>query len=255
MSFITPICLLILLAAPASAQPSQQLRQELDQAQKQIESLTADRDSLAKQLTQAQKQVTTLQAQISQSPPPTQPKARIPTDPFAAPASMLAELRRRFDRQMRGQPLETGRDIAAYQRNVEKWCTTVPRSLRGKTTWLVRIEFLAASHRDEKRVRIQILDHALAQIGDPFNVPIPNRFADRIERAIDQDLWELTAFVVAEPKLDEDRPDPGIFNAPDFLGPYAQFDFTMEWVGLAPTQRTAEPTNRHSPKSRTPNHR
>ena len=80
---------------------------QVDQAKKQIESLTADQDRVTRQLAQAQKRIAALQTKLNQSPAPAQPSSLIPTDPFAAPTSMLAELRRRFARQMSQYPRDS----------------------------------------------------------------------------------------------------------------------------------------------------
>lgn len=160
-----------------------------------------------------------------------------PADPLASPASLLVELRRRYERDLAGGPTEA----AARRAAVAAWCKSIRAEMKGRRDWLVTIAPVeqpgGSPSRPEAMVRVY--DEALLRpIGEAVRVRIPARHAAQVRSRPDQRLWTLTAAIAAAPRFEERRETEGIFNYPPFIGPFAEFEFELEWVSLTASPRT-----------------
>lgn len=161
------------------------------------------------------------------------PTAPVPEDPLSSPASLLRELRAQYYERMRSVPDGTGAERAAYREEVALWCRLTERSLRGKRTWLVELDDLVPLARDRAVARLTVIDEQTGlPIGDPVDVAVPAKFADRVQREPRYDRWLLTAIVIATPGYNESRLTRGVFEYPPFVGPYVDFDFELDWISL-----------------------
>jgi hypothetical protein len=283
---LAPIAALVMALAPgvpAVAQPvaPAELRRE-------IENLQVENQSLANQVRVLTDQLATLQAehaaalerlrtveaenqflreQGAQAAPPgaaaptesTEPAAThapIPEDPLASPASMLAELQRRYNADFgppadpnmapSPPPIDTAAPplTSALRKALDLWCVGQARELRGPIEWRVRFTGLRALDRSDYAAMLTVIDPATGlPIGDTLEVAVPRDQAERLARElgptggdVKAPLWVLTGSIIARPRFSADRATAGVFNHPAFVGPYVEFGFELDWeaVALAP---------------------
>ena len=219
------------------------LTEELRVARERVEALTAElaelkneRRGLESRVRDAELVLSALRRELAgpQTPIETsEPRAPIPTDALASPASLLRELRAKYYETMRSLPDSTPAEQAAYREQVALWCRLTERELRGKRTWLVEIDDLVPLARDRAVARLTVIDEQTGlQLGDPSDVAVPPKFVDRIESDTRFERWLLTTIVIATPSYNESRVTRGVFEYPPFVGPYVDFDFELDWVSL-----------------------
>ncbi|MEM8757224.1 MAG: hypothetical protein AAGF47_05520 [Planctomycetota bacterium] len=241
-------------ALPAAGQPGVSVREmiaenerltaELRDAEATIDRLEAelaglrnDRRGLEARIRDAEQVLTSLRREMTadrQPPASGAPRAPLPADPLASPATLLRELRSRYFNALRDVPDTTATERVRYKEQVALWCRLTQRELRGKRTWLVRFDELVPLRGDRAVARMTVLDEASGlPIGDPVDVAVPPRFAERIRVDARFDRWQLTSVVIAKPRYNEDRQTRGVFEFPPFVGPHVDFDFELDWVALS----------------------
>ncbi|MFM9994321.1 MAG: hypothetical protein ACKVU4_00820 [Phycisphaerales bacterium] len=234
----------------------------LAEAQRQIDVLEADRAELFKALRAAQDAlVAAQQTRGTSTPPPL--KAPTPADPYASPASLRAELIRRYLAEVASLPGADATEPAAreeHARNVERWCRLTARLVRGKSAWTVRLENLLPAEdprrRDEWTARATVVDGPSGlPIGDPFPTVIPTRLAQRVSResrtgdAGEPRLWRATVTIAAAPQFNPRGSGPEPFRTEEFIGRHAEFRYTIDWHAIVPADaepkagNPLEPTN------------
>ena len=265
-----------------------ELRREIDRLQAENASLASQVQALTTRLTQAQTardqersradqlaaQVTQLVEQLRQGgapaadPDPTeitppQPAAPthapVPADPLASPASLLAELQRRYAADLAptdANPTDPAAPLSGERRRkIDQWCVEQASLIQGPIEWRVRFTDFREAARRDYRALMTVTDPASGlPIGDALDVAVPRTLAERLARELtlgrDPDkapLWTLTGTLAAAPKLNPDRPTPGVFNHPAFVGPYVEFDFHLTWRNVTvlpnvhPASTTATP--------------
>lgn len=262
---------LLLVPAAAHAQPASpaELRREIDSLQAENVAQASEIHLLKIQLAAAESEsakrleevrllsleLERLRQQLQTGTPPTTPDptpsestdpaalthAAIPADPLASPASMLAELQRRYAADLApsdANPTDPAAPLTVERRRqLDQWCLEQTGLLQGPVEWRVRFTDFSRPSRREATARMTVIDPTSGlPIGDPLEVAVPRTLADRLERELslgrDPDkapLWTLTANLSATPKLNPARPTPGVFNHPAFVGPYVEFAFDLTW--------------------------
>lgn len=220
-----------------------------------------DQESIAKlkkELEQARAEIAALRARIAElegagngEGDAHAVKPVIPIDPLSCPASMLVELKRRYERELGAYPLATASQRERLMEESRRWCKGIGRELRGKRVWLAKIEDVKASEGGEREAfvaTVTALDETTRRpLGEAVRIGLPARFADRV-RAVERErrvgdpnvdpatqgawAWELTAVVSAAPVFDAERTEAGVFNAPAFVGRYVTFGMELEVMGL-----------------------
>lgn len=187
-----------------------------------------------------------------QTPPTLDPQpathAPVPEDPMAAPASLLAELQERYQAAF-GADAPSGAMTAAQRKAIDEWCVEQGRTLRGPVEWRVRLSDLREVRRNERSVLMTVVDPASGlPIGDTLEVAVPRAFADRVARELGVErgpekapMWTLVGTLTAAPKLNADRPTPGVFNHPAFVGAFVEFGFDLDWKSATVLQMPAAP--------------
>lgn len=224
----------VLIALPARGQDEvAQLRRELAEAQARIAALEQQRDVLMQQLTQTLSELAALRAARGEDEPAAAPE--LPLDPFACPDSMLAEVQRRYQREIAPLPAGTAPEKRRRQEELVRWIKTSNRTLRSHVRWRVAVSELRPAERgDDFDATMAIIDPATNQpIGRAFRVVVPGRFAARIlyEQRFEQ--WDVSAMFIADLRHRPERLEPGVFDAPPFVGPEVEFGYTLDWEGLA----------------------
>lgn len=228
----------------------------------------SDREAIArltKELEEARAEIAALRARIAElegrAPNDESHAARpaIPIDPLSCPASMLVELKRRYERELGAFPVATASQRQRLMDEAPRWCRAVARDLRGKRVWLAKIEDVKPGEPGDPEAfvaKVTALDDVSHRpLGDSVRVGLSARLAERVrsverERRVgDPDAdpatlrpwaWELTAIVAAAPVFDRERSEPGVFNAPAFVGVYVGFGMELEVVGLSDVDLPAE---------------
>lgn len=283
LAFVTAIW----LAASASAQPVSpaDLRREIEMLQAenqrlatQVQALTArvaeaeaERDVFRERAAESEREIARLRAAggaetgptgARAHPEPDRPgplnpaEASIPADPLASPASLLAELQRRYEADLAGL-IETpgpGDRLTPSQRRVlVDWCSAQAREIRGSVEWRVRLRDLRTSGRQERSVMLRVVDPETGRpIGEAIEVAVPRAFGDRVARELaapgvgPEHSWTLTGTLAAAPRVNPERPTRGVFNHPLLVGPYVELGFELDWKSLsavqAPAEAAADPT-------------
>lgn len=180
-----------------------------------------------------------------QAPVAAEPPAPIPVDPMASPASLLRELQRRYGEAFAhddaGESQPSPLTVSA-RRALESWCVEQSRSLRGEVRWRVRFTALRPLGRNERSVMLAVLDpESDRPIGEALEIAVPRQFADRLARELGptggddkSPPWTLVGTLTARPALNPDRPTPGVFNHPVFVGPFVEFGFDLRWESVTP---------------------
>lgn len=228
------LCLATIATAPAAAQTASppapavdDLEAELARTRQELRTAQALIETLREEVARLQAEVRELRGEDLP-----EPRADVPLDPLASPASMTAELIRRYQRDLAHLPKNE-----SFAEEAEAWCELTSRKIRGRRDWLISIDDLTPqiSSRDST-ARIRVFDPvSLLPIGEFQMVAVPARFASRVAAEPEAALWTLTAEVAADPTYNPARPTRGVFDAPTFVGPYIETGFTLEWVGITAT--------------------
>ncbi len=212
------------------------LRDRLASAEERIRSLESERDEVLKQLAQARAAAASGSSGGAGTVPdagPQEPRAPVPEDPFASPASMLVELRARYEAEFSSLPHDTDPAIEDYQEDVRVWCRAGVRDLRDRRQWLVTVSDVKARDNDRRRfdATIRVIDEASGlPIGEPLKTTIDTSTARKIEAGKDRfAYWRATVIVSASPTFNQIRPDAGVFEHPPFVGRYCDFGVQLDW--------------------------
>lgn len=125
------------------------------------------------------------------------------------------------------------RDRITYMRKVEKWKPTTEREYRMPVDWHVRL--LQPRMTDARRERIATfvaVDPVTdARLGDPFDVALTPALTARLQeitsRGEDQVLV-MKGTSMLNLRVNPERETRGSFDNPRFVGPFAEFEFTVE---------------------------
>jgi len=205
------------------------LRDRLAQAEQRIRALESERASMVQELARA-RQTKSEQASAEGTPAldaPTEPMAQVPADPFASPASMLNELRKRYELEFADVPHDTDPAIEAYKQDAKAWCTSGVRDLRARREWLLRVIEITPRPGDRRKVDalVRVIDEgSTLPIGKAFDITLDATHARKIEAGKDRyPYWRATVVLAAAPVFNEARTDPGVFEHPAFIGRYCAF--------------------------------
>ena len=232
-------------------QENRALRDELEkqttrisQLESRVDQLLSERRSLMGTLRQTENLISNLRRQLgaTDAPPQRRLMAQPPADALASPESMLRELRNQYRVNMLNVPNTTDAEKAEYIKQLKLWCRLTHQNLRGKRTWLVKLEDMARLGKDSLVVRMTVLDETSGlPIGEAFDVQFPKRFQDQFNRGSKTDRWEVTSIVIAKPAFNERHVKRGVFEYPTLVGPMVEFDFELNWQGLRAWEPSAEP--------------
>ncbi len=242
----------------ALRQRVEQLEAELNRANETIQDMRAQMDELMAQMERLRLDLRR-QQQSGPASPDTEASdqddaprfAPLPEDaPLSSPEAMLQELQRSYQETLGELPYDTDTDYRRYLSRLNRWARIARRELRGELEWVVKpVEIIERTER-QVTLSIQVLDPdtLLPYTDRAWTVELPQgaptrRFLDYPEH----DLWLMRGRVEAEPVVNTDREDPGFFDIPPFIGPFAEFDFELRIEALL---RVAKPDGPSSDRSR-----
>lgn len=124
---------------------------------------------------------------------------------------------------------------------VEAWTKSARAEFEGPVTWLMQIyQIVRTEPADGKPARLSILvgvlDPATTRpLSRPVMIDIPKRFAGRFPASLGSGetmYAEMRLKIEAAPVFQPGRTDPGPFDYPPIIGPYAGFGYELEIVGI-----------------------
>lgn len=177
-------------------------------------------------------------------------KASVPKDPMACPASMVAELRRRYEKDFHEAAAETEAGRKQRQTEVQRWCREMPKALRGRARWLVRLIDVGNEEAGKETVKYQVLDAMTREpLGEEVVSPLPLAFVVRVRGLAAGTLMEVGAVMEAEPTFNASRATGSVFDYPPLLGAYAESGVRIEWQSVEAIKDSARPTpDRNNPR-------
>lgn len=223
-------------------------RERIGALERRIGELTSQRRDIVGTLRQMEATLANLRESLGASEPSRPPisGSALPADPLAAPAALMRELRAVYQAEMAGLGLETPAQRAEFAAKARLWARLTNRDLRGKRSWLVRLDDLAGVGQRGHVVRLTVLDESTGlPIGEAVDVGFPAKFLERFNRGSRSGRWVLTSIVIAKPTFNEHRTTPGVFEFPPYVGPMMEFDFELDWFSLSawePGQPVGQPT-------------
>ena len=250
------------LATPAicaSAQSDSDLRRQNQQ-------LTAQVDDLKKQLKEAQDRNRQLQDRVSQlesqlrrmaaggaaTPGGTTPEEpeKVTVDetvPSASPRALFKAIvdsyaKTTTDLDM-GHPGDGKR--RAYLKKLEGWKSQQDRELRGPITWHVRAVDSRTTRSGDLIVTLVAVDPETdVRLGNSFDVELSKLQAERLAWADAHGApgpLVLRGTLVPNVRINEDRGTRGTFDNPPFIGPFAEFLYSVEVKSLTLAKEEKEP--------------
>lgn len=235
-----------IVVAPANAQSDADLRRQNQELTTKVKDLEAELDAARKQADTLQKRIAALEAQLLARPaggggkviPPLEPeKLSIDeTKPGSSPRNLFNMAVESYKQAVANMPMGTpgDREHVAYMRTIERWEPMCERELRMPIEWTVR---LIEGRRDRVAV-LQAVDPVTdARLGDPFEVQLSKTMATRIDDLAgggDPGVLVLKGTSIANISINPGRAMPGSFDNPRFVGPYAEFELSVDPSSITP---------------------
>lgn len=212
----------------------ERVREERREARLRVRELEAELRQLRADLAEADETIAAMRTESGQRDvidPTTPPAPDGPLDAMRSPGTMLAVLRQQYETEIAGLPLEGKREQEAYRDLVQSWIERVKTELRGRATWLVRVEDVEpADRRGMAALRLAVLDDVAGEVIDaPVVVTVRASQAKQITDATGgTGVWRLSGVFAPSPIYAPDRDAIGTFDYPPFIGRYAEFGYTFD---------------------------
>ena len=216
------------------------LKAEVSDLQQELEAARARIAELEQQIERLKLQAEKPAAPASAAPAPEQVTVdeSIPT---ASPRALFRAMKQGYQEATRGLEIgdprtpEGQRQRIAYQRAVEGWTRRAGRELRAPIEWHIRIVRIL---RDEEEavLRAQAVDpKTLVELGEPFSVVLDKSVRhklDQIMQRSEPEVLVVKGVLLPQATMNPKRMEPGTFDRPLFIGPLAEFGFTIEASSL-----------------------
>lgn len=262
MASLSPVTLALALfgaaclSTPAWAQSESDLRKQNQELTTKVKDLEADLAAARKQSDDLQKRVAALEAALAARPgsngakpipPLEEEKTTIDESKAnASPRALRKAIEESYQKSVANLPMGKAgdRDRIAYMRALAKWEPATEREYRMPVEWYVRVQ--PASMIDASRERmatfIAVDPVTGARLGDEFDVALSRSMAGRLaelEARNELDVLVMKGTVVPNIRINTERESRGVFDNPLFIGPFAEYEFTVEPSGLAPHRPAA----------------
>ncbi len=251
---------------PGAAQSQGDARRENEQLQARVEVLQRRLDAAQERITELQAEVESLRQLLaanrrgaethptapptapstapSTGPPTTAPAASIDESiPNASPRALLDALKDSYREATEELTIgEAGdRQRILYLRGLDRWAKRVNRELKSQIQWHVRV-VRPRPMSQQRRLELQAVDPKTdLHLGDPFQVVASKNLLRRLRVFAERDQLEvlvLRGVVRPYVTINLDRQEKGAFDKPRFIGPFAEFQMTVDVSSL--TQATEE---------------
>lgn len=248
--------LIIALAAAAAvarggtalAQSDRDLREENQRLQTQVNDLQRELDAARARIADMERELQALMRRLggtSAPPPAAAPEERVTIDesvPNASPRALFQAVRESYADATRDMELGDfdstagSRQRAAYLRAVDSWAKRIQREMRSSVVWSV--ETIEDQGADEGGLRVIAVDpETKVALGDPFNVRLSSAIRHKLDairhRGQSTELV-LKGVLVPQVNVNPNRIEPGPFDNPPLIGPFAEFNFVVTANSLTP---------------------
>ncbi len=274
------ILLTLVWISPTLGQPADE--DGVVDLQEQIRQLQAEVRTLTTQLRDAQRRITVLELQSGNSKDDAQPANAAPADPdaytlpegnpLASPEAALQASRRMFDEALGALAIESDRDRVAFFRQAKGWISRTNRELTNRITWTCDIRSVEVLESGAAYVSLRVVDpnDSAAAWSVVHVIEVPRRLATAIRRVRDSNmsndtgldnaandpsvtsttsdkptLFRLNGIFHTMLTLDKDRPEEGLFTDPPLVGPFVNFEYTIDVKSMVPVDSTSSDPNGH----------
>lgn len=238
--------ILILLgtwARPASAQSDREIRKENQALRTQVTELRRELDAARQQIEALNVRIAELESQLRSGgtsggprivPPP--PVVEVTIDesvPTASPRALFNSIVADYEETMGDKEIGNAGDRSriAYLRHVENWQAKVNREFREPIDWHVKLLERQPAPRGMAAYLVAVDPVTGAELGDPFWAHLQPAIARRVEAMLERTkatVFQLKGVLRPAVTLDVDRMSPGPFDSPKYIGPFAEFEFTVD---------------------------
>ena len=243
---------------PAAAQSEGDARRETEELRARVELLQGSLDAALERIAQLEaqlenvRQLLTATRRGAEAPPtshPTTPPTTAPatsTDesiPNASPRALLDALKDSYREATEDLIIgEAGdRRRIVYLRGLDRWARRVNRELKSQIQWHVRI-MRPRPGTQQHRLELQAVDPETDRhLGDPFQVVASSNLLRRLRVFAERDQLDvlvLRGVLRPHVTINLGRQQKGAFDKPRFIGPFAEFQMTVDVSSL--TQATEE---------------
>jgi Tfp pilus assembly protein FimV len=259
----------VVLTAPAAGQSDADLRKQNQELQSRVKDLEAELAAAKTQSEALQKRIDALESALTAArsgaasatataaSPPEEKVSIDESVPGASPRALFNAVAESYRKAVADAPIGRlgDRDRVAYMRKVEKWKGLAEREFRMPIEWHVLL--LPPRMVDNTRERIATfvaVDPVTGtRLGDAFDVQLSRAMAARIA-ALDtgEDIGplQLKGTAITRVRINEQRESAGTFDSPRFIGPFAEYEFTVEptsVVTVKPAQATQPAASTRDP--------
>jgi hypothetical protein len=230
----------------ATAQSDRDLRELNQRLQTQVNDMQRELDAARTRIADLERDLATLMRRLGRttgSPPSTTaqtPPERVTIDesvPNASPRALLKAIRESYTEAT--SDFEIGdydgmagrRQRAAYLRAVESWARRIQREMKSSVVWHIRMLPPAEQGGEVPGLRVRAIDpETHVELGDPFTVRLNSTIRRKLatlEQRGPIDVLVLKGVLVPQVTVNQDRMDPGPFDNPPLVGPFAEFRFIV----------------------------
>ncbi len=253
---IAGLCLTLMVAGPASiasAQSDSDLRKENQRLRTRVRDLEHEFDAAQNRIGELEREVARLKQMIKalratrlpSTTAPAPPKVTIDESiPHASPRALFKAVVRSYDQEIESLEIDADdpRQSTVYLRAVHHWAAGVNREFRSPIEWHVRV-LDGEGTRRWATVKLRAVDPIThADLGDAFDVRLSRTLARRLDEQLSRhNVLVVRGTLIPGVRVNERRTDRGAFDKPKFIGPYAEFDFTVEVAIFMPAQPPPAP--------------
>ncbi len=233
-------------AGEASAQSDRDLREANQRLQTQVNDMQRELDAARTRIADLERDLQTLIRRLgrttgsSPSTAPQTPPERVTIDesvPNASPRALLRAIRESYTEattefEIGDYDSMTGRrQRAAYLRAVESWARRIQREMKSAVVWHIRMLPMAEQGGGEPGLRVRAIDPETGvELGDPFTIRLNSAIRRKLA-TLDQrgpiDVLVLKGVLIPQITVNQNRMDPGPFDNPPLIGPFAEFHFIV----------------------------
>jgi hypothetical protein len=248
---------LLAAAGPAAAQGEGDLRRENQRLKALASDLQQELDAARARIVELERQIEGLKLKIGQAlaapstgtPPPEQVTIN-ESVPTASPRALFRAMKQSYQAATKGleigdpRTLDGQRQRIVYERAVKSWLGRVHRELRAPVEWHVRIVEIADAG-DQSVLRAQAVDpKTRAELGDPFPIVLDKSTRHKLDQLMersDPDVLIVKGVLLPQPTMNPQRLEPGTFDKPPFIGPFAEFGFLIDAASVVPAREEPQP--------------
>lgn len=259
---IAVACLLLAwVPTPAAAQSQNELRLENQRLRTQVADLEVELEAAREEIADLRAEIERLQKSLDErgqtapaappSAPQPAPEEEVTIDeskPDASPRALLAAVIADYREETAELELGTGPDDpvrTGYLRRLNRWVAGINRQYRVPIEWHVRIVDPAVRIGRAYRLRLRAVDPKTdVQLGDPFDAMLSSSLASRLreheQRMGLDDVMILKGVLLPGVLINEERTEAGAFDNPRFVGPFVEFEFTVQAQTILPVPEETE---------------